>query len=506
VVDDRGRVSRALVVALLAVLATAAAKALETDQFAAWRRPLADAAPIINAKIDLEISRALEELNRRPGATTCDDVAEAVRRRLHFEIFQPIELWAIQSPLLEHWPPRGDAEAHFLAESIYRRSRPWDIAMWMPLSPTIEVDGIRFGTDKLAHLVSSGWRYRDAYLRRIGQGDSAEEAVRAAIRLGILEEESVTGTLVDGIFSRSDLEANYAGMRFYLELCGGADPIVAREAGIWRVRRPYDIRTVVTPEWDESYLLPVYHEGRWRRVRPEITARCGELDDPAVRSRFEAYRRRDTLTPTERVLDELAHEGKLPDLAEYSLAAICPQAGTLPTAPEHADAPILTGPAFPARLEDRLIALGQDRSRRVFGLWRGAFSHPLSLSASLGAVVAGLPRTEDCRSLCELRGMTVHVSAGLTGGELAVGWAQLFAASDARRHFLTDVSLGFGVRAALVRTWGASRLEPPAQTLAGVETALTITRVSFTLGVLVPLAAGAEHHRRTVTGSVGFGF
>ncbi len=500
--------ARFVLTAALAALAAGWAVALETDQFAAWRKPLADSGPAINARIDLEIQLALDDLNRRGEPTTCDDVAAAVRARLEFEIFQPLELWALQSPLVEQSPTRGDEEARFLHQSIYRRSRPWDIAMWMPLSPTIEVGGIRIGTDKLAHFASSGWKYRNAYLRRSRRGETAEQASLGAIRWGILEERSINGSLSSGIFSRSDLEADYAGMRFYLELCGGPDPIVERTDGGWRIRRPYDIRPAVTPEWDESYTLPLYRRGRWKKVRPEIATSCGAIDDPEVRARIDAYRRRDGTTPSERVVAELAREGKLADPAPFSLAAICQQAATLPVAAAPPAPAAASGPPFPPDMPARLLAIERDRERRAFGLWRGAVSYPLSAAASAGAIVTSLPRTHDCRSLCEMRGLTVHLSAGGTGGELAIGWARVFAETGARRRFLATVPLAYGIRGAVMRTWGDAPLSPTTQTLAGAEVALTITRVSFTLGAFVPVGGGEdhEHEHRVFTGSIGFGF
>jgi hypothetical protein len=505
-VNARAPAAATALAAALAGLAAGGAAALETDQFAAWRRPLRDSGTAVNARIDLEIRLALDEVNARGGGCTCEDVALAVDRRLEFEIFQPLELWAIQSPLVDQSPARGDDEARFLHESIYRRSHPWDIAMWMPLSPTIEVNGIRFGTDKLAHFASSGWKYYKAYEHRIRRGETPPQAEAGAIRWGILEERSINGSLSSGIFSRSDLEADWAGMRFYLGLCSGPDPVVELADGKWRVRRPYDIRPEVTPEWDESYLLPIYRKGRWKEVRPEIEASCASIDDPEVRSRLDDYRRRDAETPSERVVDELAREGHLPDPAQFSLAAVCPQAAALPrpeAPPERAAPP---GPPFPPGMPDEILAAERDRSRRTYNLWRGAISVPLSAAATFGVVSTTLPRTSDCRSLCEMRGLTAHLSAGLTGGEVAFGWARLFAESTHGQRSLRPPPLAYGVRGAVIRTWGDSALTPQAQTLVGAELALTITRVSFTAGVFVPVDAGHHHQSRVFTGSIGFGF
>jgi hypothetical protein len=498
----------ALALASAAVaLAAAAAGALETDQFAAWRRPLADSTAVVNARINLEIRRSLADLEPHGGSATCDDVVLAVRHRLEFEIFQPLELWALQSPLVDRYPARGDQEERFLHDSIYRRSRAYDIAFWMPLSPTIEVGGVRIGTDKLAHFASSGWRYRNAYLRRLRRGETPEQAELGAVRWGILEERSINGTLSTGIFSRSDLEANHAGMLFYLGLCDGPDPVVERAGGGWRVRRPYDLAAAVTPEWDESYLAPLYRSGRWRKVRPEIAASCSSLADPAVQARLAAYRQRDRVTMSERFVAELAAAGTLPDPVQFSFATVCPtEVSALPEVPPVGADDGGAGAAAPLDLAAAIVALEQDRVSRTFGLWRAGVSYPLSAAASLGALFTRPPRSFDCRSLCELSGVTLQATAGLTGGELAVGWARAFAETGPSRRFLADVPLAYGVRAALVRTWGDAPLEPPAQTLAGVEAALTITRVSFTLGVLTPIGGGGHRDDLVLSGSVGFGF
>jgi len=364
---------------------------------------------------------------------------------------------------------------------------------------------VRIGTDKLAHFASSGWKYRNAYLRRIRRGETPEQAEMGAIRWGILEERSINGTLSSGIFSRSDLEANHAGMMFYLGLCSRPDPLVERADGRWRLRRRYDIATVVTPEWDESYHAPIYRSGRWREVRPEIAASCGSLADPEVVTRLAAYRARDRVTPSERAFADLVGAGSLPNPEPFSLAAVCPQAMAT-DAPAAEPAPPDRGGASPDDLPAAIVALERDRGGRTFGLWRGAVSYPLSAAVSVGALFARPPRSYDCRSLCELSGVTVHGAAGLTGGELAVGWARAFAETGPRRRFLADVPLAYGVRAALVRTWGNSPLEPAAQTLAGVEAALTITRVSFTTGVLAAVGGGEQRDDWVLTGSIGFGF
>ena len=487
------------------VVSAPVALALETDQYAAWTHPLEDAAAVINARFKLEIARALDDLGRNPPQSiTCGAIAKAVQRRLSFSIFQPIELWVVQSPLVDQFPPRGSEAAQSKRQSIYSDHGPFDVGMWLPLAPTIEVAGVRLGTDKLAHFVSSGWKYRNAFLRHANRGQSEEEAVRAAIHWGIFEERGINGTLASGIFSRADLEADYQGMRFYLALCGGPDPLLAVDGGRWRLRRSFDVSEYVTPEWDESYQTCIYSRSRWRKVRPEIVERCPLLAQPAVRQRFESYRARDRVTPTESVLTGLVAAGKLPDPAPFELETVCPAAASLPPRSSQPWAILVSrGNGEDAALTTRLEALEHDRTRRSFALWSIGFADPRSAFAALGVLSASLPRTSDCRSVCDLRGPTLQLALGSTGSQVAVGWARVIAETGENGRLLADVYLAYGVRGVIVRTWRDSARAEANRTLAGIEGAFTITRVSFIASLLRRL--GSDGHRSRWLASVGLG-
>jgi hypothetical protein len=503
-------VTRTALAAVLSfnVMSAPVALALETDQYAAWTHPLEDAAAVINARFNLEITRALDDLDRNPAQSiTCEAIAKAVQRRLSFEIFQPIELWVVQSPLVDQFPLRGSEAAQFKRHSIYRDHGPFDVGMWLPLAPTIEVAGVRFGTDKLAHFVSSGWKYRNAFFRHARRGRSEEEAVRAAIHWGIFEERGINGTLASGIFSRADLEADYQGMRFYLALCGGPDPLLAVDGGRWRLRRSFDVREYVTPEWDESYQTCIYSRSRWRKVRPEIVERCPLLAQPAVRQRFESYRARDRVTPTESVLTRLVTAGKLPDPALFELETICPAAASLPPRSSQPwTTPVSRTSGEDTALPARLEALEHDRSRRSFTLWSIGFADPRSVFAALGVLSASLPRTSDCHSVCDLRGPTVHLALGSTGGQVAVGWARAIAETGENGRILADVYLAYGVRGVIVRTWGDTSRAEANRTLAGIEGAFTITRVSFIASLLRRLGSDGLRGRWRVSAGLGLGF
>ena len=261
----------------LAGLALGRAGALETDQYHAWGVPLADATAALNAKINYEIQRTIATATERSAdrPASCRDITDEFRRRVDFVILQPIEIWVTHSPLVPRVPATPEAQLGYRHEDIYGGFGPLDIGRWVPDSPTVEVNGVRFGTDKISHFFSSGWRYRKRYVEARRRGLSDEEAEEAAIRWGVLEESTGLGLLVDGVFSRGDLEANLGGMRFYLDLCEGPDPLLALGQERWQVRRPFDWREYVTPGWDESYNTSVYSRSRWRKVRARLVTHCG---------------------------------------------------------------------------------------------------------------------------------------------------------------------------------------------------------------------------------------
>src|SRR5262245_64064628 len=103
-----------------------------------------------------------------------------------------------------------------------------------------------------------------------------------------------------------------------------------------------------------------------------------------------------------------------------------------------------------------------------------------------------MPADFECKTPCLFHGVTLQVSAGLGGGELALGYGSLVGETGAGDWLLRRVFIGYGVRAAVVRTWGLSTLDPDGATFLGVEGALTVAQFGEKLGVFhgVPSVSG----------------
>jgi len=162
-------------------------------------------------------------------------------------------------------------------------------------------------------------------------------------------------------------------------------------------------------------------------------------------------------------------------------------------------------PTARADLAREIVAADRDLELRRYFLLRARVSHPQRLSAGVGLLWTRQPASYDCATVCEMRGLAVEVEPGLDGVQLSAGFA--VAAAETRRHrrFVARVYRAYGLRAALLRTWGDADLAPPDQTRAGLEGQLTVIGVSFSAGLFRRLG-GDGREAWTATGGLGWGF
>ncbi len=316
---------QAAALALVAAVLVAPASALETDQYYGWDRPLTDSSAALNAKINFELRAALAEINASDAGrgVECRQVIDAVKARYTKFIFQKIELWAARTSVLHRIPATRQEELDYRKNWIYRGIAWFDLGRLAPPSPTVEVAGVRLGTDKISHFFSEGHFYYRWYETARKNGATVAEAEELAVRRGVALEMTVLGGVISGVASPADLEANYQGLLWFVDLCEGEAPDLTRTQAGWQLREPFDLRPYISPEWDESYTPNVVTPGRWVRVKPAIVAHCAELTLPAVRERREAYAKRDSETFTEKVLAQMIGNGQIDDPAKFGIEQLC---------------------------------------------------------------------------------------------------------------------------------------------------------------------------------------
>lgn len=495
----------ASVVAVLAVGA-AIASAAETDQYWAWGQPLADSTAAVNAKLNLELERAVNEVGGDRARGDCRKVAAAFRSRMRSLLFHDIMIWAWNSRLVDRAPNDGDEQRRYRATNLYSRHPLIDPASWMPYAPTILVADVRFGIDKLSHFVSSGWTTYSEYHRRLSRGSSPEEALDKALRRGVLEELLILGRLASGVFSISDLEANYSGFRMYRDLCDAADPILVERDGRWQTSRRLDVADYVNPRWDESYQPTVYSKRRWRTVRPVLEDYCHKKPCPQSETMTARYRERDSPTPVAPVVAEAVASGRFPDPAGFSLAGVCTN-GRSPgrdSAHRRDDSPTSSTEGIDD-IRQAILDEEADRRRFVLTMPGAALAYPQVISASLGFMMTTRIVGWDCRTPCRFKGPFVEIEPGLGGGKLSVGWARLTGVTGDGGGFLNAVFMGTAVKLTMLRTWSDDGWLPAGRTYAGIEVAVMPAQLNIGLGALVRVDGG-DGAAWTVTAGLGWGF
>jgi len=489
------------------LLVSAPGGALETDQYYAWGRPLADSTDAINGRFNLELERVLADFPADAPPAECSEISIAYRKRLRFILFHSIQLWTMNTSLVARIPANPDENHTYRKTNLYSNHPLIDSGTWMPFTPTIEVAGVRFGTDKLSHLVSSGWTYYSTYNKVLkSNGHDPHEAVRAAVSRGILEETLILGAMASGVTSIADLEASLQGIYFYSDLCDVEDPILQRGSSGWAITRSIDLADYVGPRWDESYQPPIYSKGRWRKVRPVLTTYCSRLADPQVIEMLRRYRARDTQTVVGEVVAELVAVGKLEDPAQFGLEAVCAAPEAPAVAPPDSTTSHPPSPSIDAsEMKERIIAEEQDERRMAVGFLGFQLTYPQVVAASIGVMATSQPSDYDCPTACDFWGPFAQLEPGLGGGKLSVGWGRAIATTGKDGRFLSNVFLALAGKATVLRTWGDYGAVESGRTYAGAELDFSVARVNFGLGVLYRVSSG-DDSPWLVTGGIGWGF
>ena len=281
---------RRIFVALGIVSAALVASAAETDQFMTWNVELNDANQVLSDYLN---TAAQEFVDRRNRSNAKVETAEEMAIGYYLYLFQGLHSSRVRkfigtTPEIDRFPRENTSAWCYQRQSIYRGlSFPYI----MPMARTIRVGDVYFGGDKVSHFFGFGRRYFQRYLRLRAEGVSEADAKERVIESGIAQESSLVGGLVDGVFSRGDLEANFQGFQMLLDLTNKDNPYFLNEDGAWKINGRINYATYVTPGFDESYNASHYSYFRWRKVEPMLEAQyCATPEvKEALAARFARY-------------------------------------------------------------------------------------------------------------------------------------------------------------------------------------------------------------------------
>lgn len=313
-----------------------AARADETDQYALpLDRRLAD----IGDYLDLVHCRVLEaavaELNDRVRFARTLDSEEARRAALE-RAHDPEVVVATVNQRFQDVLSERVLVGEGLTDEAIRRAHPGRPVVYMAdrwlysgahfwLDPrqldyliraaTVRAYGVYFGVDKLVHFHQMGAEYYGAYRARMKEGMDARGAMEWAARTyadgSVIAETGLLGFVASSVYSNADLAANYAGMKFCINITEPVvlkgrerPPLLVRSGAFWRVNthvRPESgwFGAFVTDHWNEA-LNPCLYAwdirasvfDKLRDQREHIRRFYTEVDHrPAAREYFERLAR-----------------------------------------------------------------------------------------------------------------------------------------------------------------------------------------------------------------------
>lgn len=211
----------------------------ETDQYNLPPQPLADIGTEVSEHVEQRVRDAVDKVNaeivrlRKCLVTEIDDrnrkgctSTNAATSRLEYlrsedgiarEVFEQLGGGVPPFTRMGTWM---DSHRFVAQPACYRTSYRKSIFIINPvialtISPTVNLYGSEFGTDKIAHIFQQGYTYYETYRSALKKGATPEEARLRAVSWGQKSERTFYGTLVAGVYSNGDLSANYAGLKFY---------------------------------------------------------------------------------------------------------------------------------------------------------------------------------------------------------------------------------------------------------------------------------------------------
>jgi hypothetical protein len=240
--------------------------AYETDPFTNRLVPITDAAPELNAQVNLAIS---DIASHWKGPITEKRFVTAVYHRIggHGWV-DHLESWAMKNPDVEKLPtPRWHSFYRTLPLYASR------VSGLFGAGPTLRIGDVLVGTDKIGHFLSQGRKFWRRWKR---SGDEAQAAEHSAYT-----ERAIFGSFTTGTYSNADLVANYEGYRFYRSLfeddvVPGKKAILRLEDGRWIVQREFDWNDHVNAYWDEGLDINDYDRLMTPPVTRELHVYCDD--------------------------------------------------------------------------------------------------------------------------------------------------------------------------------------------------------------------------------------
>lgn len=282
--------------------------AYETDQFSNRLRPVADSREILNIKVNQTIREVADNWQGpRDDWKFVNQVYHSIGGH-HW--VDKLERWAMNAPEVEKLDtPRR--------RSIYSGHPIWAtrVAALFGVGPTMQINGVLIGSDKIGHFLSQGRKFYRRYLRFNSESRAGEWSAYT--------ERALFGQMSTGSYSNADLVANYEGYVFYRSLfeegvIGDKPAILSWQGDKWLVQREFDWADHVNAYWDEALNINHYDSLLYEHMQTRLMTFC-----PDYRTQPASYTIRD-----EAALAKKYGHLQLRNTAELRLPNLCNEAAS----------------------------------------------------------------------------------------------------------------------------------------------------------------------------------
>lgn len=309
----------------------------EVDHYAAWNNLPKDEIQFLNDLYNKEIQIVLNEINQNDRDCECQDAAGMILKHLGIALNSPIEKYLKASNELDKYPPADIPISELYKNSIYRRKFSLknlndfqDLSLHLQIDEIINVGGVYIGLDKLTHFSGSGYLYYQIYLRILDRTGSKETAKNTAIEAGVFGEKNILGKIPSGVLSYADLESNYQGFLFALDLCRESPIRLKYTDQGWQLSDNFDLKYYVNPLWDESYNTSYYYDGQNLMLTPKSSAvlenipdYCEKYKSDEIQQIFTYYDSIVKPSYSAIYLKNLIQSRELPDPGPFNIRTVC---------------------------------------------------------------------------------------------------------------------------------------------------------------------------------------
>ncbi len=287
--------------------------AYETDQFNHRQQAINDSTLLMNYQVTLAIANTITSLD---GPRDEMAVVNGIYKRIGGRHWvDKLERFAMDSDQIERLDtPKRDSI--YYGHPLYATR----VAGLFGVGPTLKINHVFIGTDKLGHFLSQGRKFFKRWLKMGNEAQAAEQSAYT--------ERALFGQMTTGSYSNADLVANYEGYLFYRSLfeddvIKGKPAILEWKNGLWIMQRPFDWADHVNDYWDEALNISHYDTLLYSHMKKRLQTFCDDYqaapqiymvkDEQQLKDRYRNLQLRET---SELRLDQLCTSNPEPNTAD----------------------------------------------------------------------------------------------------------------------------------------------------------------------------------------------